>query len=209
MNTPLQRRLCARLLLASLALSGLLAGCAPLLLGGAAVGGALMYKDRRTTGTQLEDEGIELKASARLRERLGDKAHLNVTSYNRIALVTGEVASDGDRAVVDEVVAKVENVRSVVNESAVMGITSMTARSNDLIITSRTKAALIDASDLPATAVKVVTERGVVYLLGRVTEREASRATEVARAVSGVAKVVKVFEIITDDELKALSTEKR
>jgi osmotically-inducible protein OsmY len=209
MNTPIQRRLGVRILLASLALSGLLAGCAPLLLGGAAVGGALMYKDRRTTGTQLEDEGIEIKASARLRERLGDKAHLNVTSYNRIALVTGEVAAEGDRALVDELVTKVENVRQVVNESAVMGITSMTARSNDLIITSRVKAALIDASDLPATAVKVVTERGVVYLMGRVTEREATRATDVSRAVPGVAKVVKVFEIITEDELKALSTDKR
>lgn len=209
MNTPTQRRLGGRILLASLALSGLLAGCAPLLLGGAAVGGALMYKDRRTTGTQLEDEGIEIKAAARLRERLGDKAHLNVTSYNRIALVTGEVASDADRAMVDEVVTKVENVRSVVNESTVMGISSMTARSNDLIITSRVKAALIDANDLPVTAVKVVTERGVVYLLGRVTEREATRATELSRGVSGVAKVVKVFEIITEDELKALSTEKR
>lgn len=206
---PLQRRVSTRVLLSALALSGLLAGCAPLLLGGAAVGGALMYKDRRTTGTQLEDEGIELKAAARLRERLGDKAHLNVTSYNRIALVTGEVASDADRAAIDEVVTKVENVRSVVNESAVMGITSMTARSNDLIITSRVKAALIDANDLPVTAVKVVTERGVVYLLGRVTEREATRATDVARGVSGVAKVVKVFESITEDELKALSTEKR
>ncbi|MBQ0959065.1 BON domain-containing protein [Ideonella sp. 4Y11] len=206
---PLHRRVSTRVLLSALALSGLLAGCAPLLLGGAAVGGALMYKDRRTTGTQLEDEGIELKAAARLRERLGDKAHLNVTSYNRIALVTGEVASDADRAAIDEVVTKVENVRSVVNESAVMGITSMTARSNDLIITSRVKAALIDANDLPVTAVKVVTERGVVYLLGRVTEREATRATDVARGVSGVAKVVKVFESITEDELKALSTEKR
>ena len=208
MNTPIQRRLSRRILLASLALSGLLAGCAPLLLGGAAVGGALMYKDRRTTGTQLEDEGIEIKASARLRERLGDKAHLNVTSYNRIALVTGEVAAEGDRALVDELVTKVENVRQVVNESAVMGITSMTARSNDLIITSRVKAALIDANDLPATAVKVVTERGVVYLMGRVTEREATRATDVSRAAPGVAKVVKVFEIIAEDELKALSAAK-
>jgi len=205
---PLQHRLSTRALLSALALSGLLAGCAPLLLGGAAVGGALMYKDRRTTGSQLEDEGIELKASARLRERLGDRAHLNVTSYNRIALVTGEVGTEADRGVVEEVVSKVENVRSVVNESAAMGITSMTSRSNDLIITSRVKAALIDANDLPATAVKVVTERGVVYLMGRLTEREATRATEVARGVSGVAKVVKVFESITEDELKALSTAK-
>lgn len=208
MNTSIQSRLSTRILLASLALSGLLAGCAPLLLGGAAVSGALMYKDRRTTGTQFEDEGIEIKASARLRERLGDKAHLNVTSYNRIALVTGEVAAEGDRALVDELVTKVENVRQVVNESAVMGITSMTARSNDLIITSRVKAALIDANDLPATAVKVVTERGVVYLMGRVTEREATRATDIARGVPGVAKVVKVFESITEDELKALTATK-
>ena len=198
-----------RLLLASLALSGLMTGCAPLLIGGAAVGGALMYNDRRTSGTQLEDEGIELKASARLRERLGDKAHLNVTSYNRIALVTGEVAGDAERSAIDEVVGKVENVRSVVNESAVVGISSMTARSNDLIITSKVKAALIDARDLPTSAVKVVTERSVVYLMGRVTEREAARATEIARGISGVAKVVKVFETLTEDELKALSPAKK
>ena len=196
----------ARLLLASLALSAGLAGCAPLLLGGAAVGGALMYTDRRTSGTQVEDEAIELKGTNRLRERLGATAHLNVTSYNRIVLVTGEVPAETDRAVVDEVMGKVENVRSVVNETVVAGASSMTARSNDLIITGKVKAALLDVRDLPGNITKVVTERGVVYLMGRVTEREAQRATEVARGTSGVSKVVRVFEVLSDDEVKALST---
>lgn len=189
----------------ALALSAALSACAPLLLGGAAVGGALMVSDRRTSGTQLEDEGIQIKASNRLKDKLGDRAHLNVASYNRVALVTGEVASDVDRATVDGVVAGVENVRSVVNEAAVAGNSSLTSRSNDLIIGSKVKATLVDAADVQANAFKVVTERGIVYLMGRVTEREATRAVDLARSVSGVQKVVRVFEILTEEELKALT----
>ncbi len=194
-----------RPLLALIALSGALSACAPLVVGGAAVGGALMFTDRRTSGTQVEDEGIEFKAAARVREQLGAAAHVNVTSYNRVVLLTGEVPDEAARGRLEALVTAVQNVRSVVNETAVAGASSMTARSGDLILTGKVKASLLDAKDVQANAVKVTTERGVVYLMGRVTEREAARAAELARGVGGVSKVVRVFELISEDELKALT----
>ena len=140
----------------------------------------------------------------RLRDAMGEKGHINVTSYNRQVLLTGEVPTAGDRQAVEQVVARVENVRSVVNELVVAPNSTLSQRSNDSIITGKIKAGMVDAKDLQANAFKVVTERGAVYLMGRVTQRESTRATEVARGVSGVAKVVRVFEYITEDELKAL-----
>ena len=161
-------------------------------------------KRRRTTGTQLEDQSIELKAHAQVRAVAGDRGHVNATSYNRTVLLTGETASEADKAAIERAVRGIENVRAVVNELAVMGSSSMTSRSNDTLVTARVKAAFIEAKDVDAHVVKVVTERGTVYLLGRVTEREAARATEVARGVNGVLKVVRVFEILTEAELAAL-----
>lgn len=200
----MRRKLRVIPLVAAMAAVSALSACAPLLLGGAAVSGALMVNDRRTSGTQLEDEAIELKVANRLRDALGDTAHLNITSYNRIVLVTGEVATDADRAKVEPTAQPVENARSVVNEVAVAGKSSLTSRSNDVLITTKVKSSLLDAKDIQAQAVKVITERGNVYLMGRVTEREASRAVELARSVSGVQKVVRVFEMLTEDELRAL-----
>jgi osmotically-inducible protein OsmY len=185
-----------------------LGGCAALVVGGA-VGTAVVVTDRRTAGTQLEDQNIELKALTRIRETVGERGHLNVTSYNRQALITGEVPSEADRTAVEQAIARIEGVRSTVNELAVMGSTSMTARSNDTILTSKVKASFIDAKDLQSGALKVVTERGVVYLMGRVTEREATRASDLARGISGVQKVVRVFEILTEAELAALGTENK
>ncbi len=179
----------------------LLGGCAPLLVGGAMVGGTLMMMDRRTTGAQVDDQAIELKASNRVRELAGDNAHINITSYNRTVLITGEAATEADRSAIEQAVQRVENVRSIVNEVGVMAPSSLTSRSSDTIITSKVKATLVDARDLQANAFKVVTERSVVYLMGRVTEREARRASELARSVSGVQKVVRVFEIVTEAEL--------
>ena len=180
-----------------------LSGCAALLLGGA-VGTALMVTDRRTAGVQLEDQSIELKAATRIRDAVGERGHISVVSYNRMVLLTGEVASEADRAAIEQTVARIENVRSTVNELAVMGSSSLTARSNDTILTSKVKASFLDAKDLQANTIKVVTERATVYLMGRVTEREAVRAAELARGVSGVQKVVRVFDILTDAELAAL-----
>jgi len=185
-----------------------LSGCAAIVVGGA-VGTAMVVTDRRTAGTQLEDQNIELKALTRIRESVGDRGHVNTTSYNRLVLLTGEVQSEADRSAVEQSIGRIEGVRSVVNELAVMGASSMTARSNDTILTSKVKASFIDAKDLQAGALKVVTERGVVYLMGRVTEREANRATDLARGVSGVQKVVKVFEMLTEAELASLGDQKK
>ena len=191
-----------------LALAGAaaLTACAPALIGGAIVGTAAVAADRRSPGAQVEDQSIELKADARIRELTADRAHVNVTSYNRMVLLTGESPEAADRVAIERAISRVEGVRSIVNEIAVMGKTTLTARSNDGILTARVKASLIDAKDVQANAIKVTTERGTVYLMGRVTEREAARAAEVARKVDGVSKVVRVFEILTDAELAELST---
>ncbi len=192
-------------LAATLAAASLLGGCA-VVAGGAVVGTALSATDRRSTGTQVEDQSIELKASSRVGETLGDRGHVNVTSYNRTALITGEVPTEADRLAVDKAIGGIEQVRAVVNELAVMGNSSLTARSNDTYLTSLVKAAFIDAKDLQVNTIKVVTERSTVYLMGRLTEREAKRAAEVARGQRGVAKVVRVFELITEDDLAKLQT---
>ncbi len=185
-----------------------LSGCVALAVGGA-VGTALVVTDRRTAGVQLEDQNIELKSVSRIREAVADRGHVNITSYNRMVLITGEVATEADRVAAEQAIARIENVRSTVNDLAVMGATSLAARSNDTILTSKVKATYVDAKDLQSGAIKVVTERGTVYLLGRVTEREASRAAELARGISGVQKVVRVFEILTEAELATLGDQKK
>ena len=177
-----------------------LQGCV-LLLGAGAVAGGLSLNDRRTSGTQIEDQSIELKSGGRIRDAIGDKAHINVTSYDRIALISGEVPTDADKAAVEKAVAGIEGVTNVVNELEVGANSTISTRSSDTVITTRVKSALIDAKDVQASAIKVVTERGNVYLMGRVTEREAGRATEVARAQPSVLKVVRVFEILTEEQL--------
>ena len=196
------------LLAAALAAASLLGGCAPLLLGGAAVGSAMVVTDRRTSGTQLEDQEIELKAVNRGREIVGDPGHINATSYNRLVLLTGEVPSEADKASVEQSVTRIENVRRVVNELAVMGASSLGARSNDTLLTAKVTTSLIDAKDLMASTIKVVTERGTVYLMGIVTEREATRAADLARSVSGVQKVVRVFQVVSEAELANLQPAK-
>jgi len=187
---------------ASVVLGASLSACVPLVMGGAFVGSAMVATDRRTSGAQLEDEGIELRANNRIGQALSEQAHINVTSYNRQVLLTGEVPTAADKQKLDDLVLKVDNVRSVVNEVAVLGTTSLSQRSSDTLVTGKVKAALVDARDLQSNVFKVVTERGVVYLMGRVSQREADRATELARNVSGVQKVVRVFEVLSEDELK-------
>ncbi len=181
-----------------------LSACAPVVVGGAMVGSALLASDRRTAGAQVEDEGLEVKAAARVRELLSDQAHVNVTSYNRVVLITGEVPRAEDKVTVEQAVRRLEGVNSIVNDLAVMPASGLKDRSLDSILSARVKASFIDAKDLISTSFKVTTERGVVYLMGRVTEREANRASEVARGVSGVAKVVRVFDILTEDQLANL-----
>jgi len=190
--------------LAATALATTLSGCAPLVLGSAAMG-TMVAVDRRTSATQLEDETIELRAGNRLGEVLGSLAHISVTSYNRQVLLTGEVPDAASKQLAEQTVTKVDNVRSVVNELVVMRASSLTQRGNDVYITGKVKATLVDAKDLTATAFKVVTERGTVYLMGRVTQREADRATERVRQVSGVSRLVRVFDIISEEELARIS----
>lgn len=178
-----------------------LSACAPLLVGGAIVGGSMVVIDRRTSGAQLDDEVIEVKARGRINEALRDRGQVSATSYNRILLLTGVVTEAADKAAAEQAVARIENVQSVVNEIAVGIPRSFVGRSSDTLVTTKVKASFIDAKDLFSNAIKVVTTQGVVYLMGRVTEREAGRAAEVARGVGGVKKVVRVFEIISDAEL--------
>ena len=196
-----------RFLLSSLALTAALSSlsaCAPLLIGGAMVGGTLMVTDRRTSGAQVEDQSIELKALGRVKDVVADRGHVTTTSYNRMVLITGEVSTEADKTAVEQAVARIESVRSTVNELAVAGSASLTSRSNDTLLTSKVKASFVDARDMLSNAFKVVTERGTVYLMGRVTEREATRAAELARSVSGVQKVVRVFDIVSEAELADL-----
>jgi osmotically-inducible protein OsmY len=190
--------------LAAAALAGSLSACAPLLLGGAAMS-ALVAVDRRTSGAQIEDEAIELKGATRLRE-LGDRAHVNITSYNRQVLLTGEVPSEQAKQQAEQVVTRIENVKGTVNELAVLPPSTLGQRSSDALITAKVKASFVDEKELYVGAFKVVTERGVVYLMGRVTSREADKATQLARTVGGVQRVVRIFELISDEELRRLST---
>jgi osmotically-inducible protein OsmY len=188
-------------LLLALAAGTTLSACAPLLIGGAIWGGTLVVSDRRTSGAQIDDQAIELKSVRRIADVIGDKGHVNVTSYNRLVLLSGEVPTEADKAAVEQAVARIDNVRAIVNELTLAAPSSLSARSNDTLMTSKVKASMVDAKDIQANAYKVVTERGVVYLMGRVTEREANRAADIARGVSGVQKVVKVFDVVSEGEL--------
>ncbi len=202
-----RRELCrgslALAVVASALVSSTLTACVPLLIGGAVAGGALVTIDRRTSGAQLDDQSIELRAMSRLRDSIGSRARVSVTSYNRQVLMTGEVLNEQDRKLVEQVVSRVENVSAVFNELAIINSPTLVQRSTDVLITGQVKALLID-KDLYANAFKVVTERGTVYLMGRVTQREADRATEVVRGARGVQKVVRIFEVISEDELARL-----
>jgi len=178
----------------------LLQGCIEM----AAVGvgaGIVSAIDRRTTGAQIDDEGIELRAVNRIRDRFGDRAHINVTSYNRIVMLTGETPDAGAKEELEKIVSGLQGVRGVTNEIQVAGISAYSARASDSTITGKVKARFLDANKFNPIHVKVVTEAGVVYLMGIVTEKEGADATEVARTTGGVRKVVKVFEYcrLTDD----------
>lgn len=174
-----------------------LSGC----FGAAAVGvgaGALVFADRRATEVQVTDEGIELRAGNRISEKYGSNTHVNITSYNRTVLLTGEVPDAAAKGDIEKLVSEVQNVKAISNELQVAATSTLTARSNDTYITSKVKARFVDANQFAANHVKVVTEAGVVYLMGLVSQKEANAAVEVARTTGGVQKVVRVFEIISD-----------
>lgn len=181
-----------------------LASCAAPLMFGGVIGGAMVASDRRSAGIQVEDETIEQRSATAIRENFGSKEHINITSYNRQVLLTGEVSNDTVRRQVESLISRVENVRAVVNEMAIGPASSTSDRASDVLLVAKVKASMVDTEDVFANVFKVVGERGTVYLMGRVTQREAKRATDVVRGVSGVKRVVRVFEFITEDELRAM-----
>jgi len=181
-----------------------LQGCVELLVG-TAVMGTFAATDRRTFGAQTEDKTIIFRGETQASKLVGDNGHVNVTSFNRKMLLTGEVKDQQLKSLVERELARIEGVHSVVNELEIAGSSSFSSRSNDSLITSKVVASFVDAKDIFANSFKVVTERRIVYLMGRVTEREGARAAEIVSGVSGVQKVVKVFEYISEDELQRLS----
>jgi len=196
LNSPLAKAvLCAALL-------GSLQGCVPLVIGGAAMGAAATM-DRRTLGAQTEDKSITVKAEMLVPKLVGEAGHVNIASYNRKLLLTGEVRDEAMKANVEREVRKIENVVNVINELAIAGPSSYTSRSSDAIITANVKGSLVEMKTISATSFKVVTERGIVYLMGRVSKREADLAANIAKSVSGVQSVVKIFEYMTEEELRA------
>lgn len=205
MNVIVMKRLALSACMAAL-LASALPACVPLVVGGAVAGGSLVAIDRRTSGAQLDDEAIELRAGSRIRAELGTRVRVSVTSYNRQVLLTGEVPNLKDKQLVEQVVSGVDNVASVVNELAVLNSPSLVERSSDALLTGRVKAMLLDAKDLQSNAFKVVTERGTTYLMGRVTQSEADRATEVVRSTPGVQKVVRIFEILSEEDLRRIQS---
>lgn len=172
----------------------ILSGCVAAVVGGAGAA-VLVGEDRRTVGTVTEDQGIELKAANRINDKFKD-AHVNVTSYSRMVLITGEAADAAMKSEIEKIVRAVENVRGVYNEMAIAGNTALSARANDSYITSKVKARFVDQRKFNAVHVKVVTEASVVYLLGLVKHKEADDAVEITRTTSGVQKVVKLFDYL-------------
>ena len=197
------RPLATAILFGSIALS--LQGCVGLMVGGAVMG-AMSASDRRTFGAQTEDQGIKMKGETRMRAVVGESGHVDVTSFNRQVLLTGEVADARTKDQAAQEISSIENVRSVANEIEVGTGTGFKSRSGDALITAKVKASLFDSKSIFGNAFKVTTENGVVFLMGRVTKREGDVAGDIARGVNGVQKVVKVFDYITEEQLNELST---
>ena len=172
-------------------------GCVPMFAIGTAAGtGAYISEDRRTSGMFIEDEGIELKSTRRIHQQFGDNVHINVTSYNRLVLLTGEAPTATIKTDIEKLIMGVDNVRKIYNEIAVAGNTSLASRSNDTLLTSKVKARFLTERKFQINHVKIVTENEVVYLLGVVTRQEAESAALITSSTAGVKKVVKVFEYL-------------
>lgn len=199
---PSLRRPLAVLALAGTCLFGLQA-CVELAIGSAVVG-TLAATDRRTFGAQAEDKTIYLKAESKISSVVGAFGHVNANSFNRRVLLTGEVRDEALKASIEREISAIEGVQNVINEVTVGGSSSLTSRSNDTLITGKAKGVLVDTKDIQANTFKVVTENGVIYLMGRVTQLEGKIAAEAVSRVAGARKVVKVLEYISDDELRTL-----
>jgi osmotically-inducible protein OsmY len=197
-----------RLAMASLAIAGLtaLTGCGLLIVGGTAATTAVVATDRRTTGEQVEDQAIELKAAAEMRKLFQDTARVNVISYEGLVLLTGDVPTAQDSQKAEAAASRVEKVRKVVNQLRVGSITPVSVRTNDTWLTSKVKTALINTKEVPSRTIIVTTERGIVYLMGKVTAAEAERAAKAAASVTGINKVVKLFNVVSPQSIAAPSS---
>jgi len=180
---------------------GALSGCAPLVVGGAAATTAVVATDRRTAGEQVEDQAIEMKVGAEMRKLVGDKGRVNTIAYAGNVLLTGDVPTEQDKQQAEQLASKVEKVKRVYNQLRVGDITSINVRTNDSWLSTKVTTTLINTKDVPTRTIVVSTERGVVYLMGRVTEAESERAGKAAAGVSGINKVVKLFEIVSPESL--------
>jgi len=184
------------------ALLASLSGCFGLIVG-AGITGAVSAVDRRTLGAQTEDKSVTVKAEMKMRDITNGDGNINVTSFNRKVLLTGEVRDAAMKAAAEREVRKIENVVSVINELEISGSSSYTSRSSDALITTKVKTSLVDMKTVSAISFKVTTERGVVYLMGLVTPREGNIAADVAKGVSGVTRVVKIFEYISEEDARS------
>ena len=182
-----------------------LSACAPLIVGGAAATTAVVITDRRTSGAQLEDKNIAFKAEKQIGDKLGDTARVNALSYNNVVLLTGDVPSAEAKAQATAIAQSIEHVKKVVNQLNIGPVASFSTRSNDTWLTSKVKAQLVRTEQIPSRTIKITTERGVVYLMGKVTDAEGQRAATVASGVEGVNKVVKLFQIVTPASIAAES----
>lgn len=198
-----------KLTLTALALASvlpMLQGCFPAVVGGAAVG-VMSAHDRRTTGTQTDDESTEWKAKLKVPDQYKEVAHVNFTAYNRRVLITGEAPNDEAKAAIEAEVRKIEGVREVYNEMGIGPASSLGSRSTDSFIDSKVKARLVDSNQISANHIKVVTERAIVHLMGIVNDREAKVAVAVARTTAGVKKVVNLLEIVSDDDIRRVDSQ--
>lgn len=204
---PIQRK-SRRFMLAALALTGAtaLAGCGALVVGGAAATTAVVATDRRTAGEQVEDQAIEMKASAEMRRLFEDSARIKVTSYAGLVLLTGDVPTAQDKQKAEEAAKQVEKVKRVVNELRVGELTTLSVRTNDTWLTSKIRSTLINTKEVPSRTIVVTTERGVAYLMGRVTDAEGQRAAKATASVAGLNKVVKLFEVVSPESIAANQT---
>ena len=184
----------------------MLQGCVPAIIGGAAVG-VMSAHDRRTTGTQTDDETTEWKAGQRIPDQYRALSHVNFTSYNHRVLMTGEVPSEEAKAAIEAETRKLDGVREVYNELGIGAVSSYGSRSTDSYIDSKVKARLVDSNQISANHIKVVTERAIVHLMGIVNAREGKVAVDVARTTAGVKKVVNLMEVISDDDTRRLDNQ--
>jgi osmotically-inducible protein OsmY len=183
-----------------------LSGCFPVILGAAAYS-SYAATDRRTLGAQTDDKVIAVRGENDEDAQFGRAAHINVTSFNRKVLLTGQVLDEASKARAEQIVRAIPQVQSIDNELMIGTPSSLAQQSTDAYITTQIKAAMVNRSDLFANAFKVVTESGTVYLMGRVTHREGDYGAEIARQTPNVVGVVKVYEYISDEELRRMQTQ--